>query len=64
MRGFGSDEGAEAFLNLRSIIHNFVNPHMELNGKTPAETAGISLRLERRKLLGQIKYVAYKVPKS
>jgi len=64
MRGFGSDEGAEAFLNLRPIIHNFVNPHMELNGKTPAEAAGISLRLERRKLLGLIKYIAYKVPKS
>jgi len=34
--GFGSFEGAEAFMNLRRIIHNFVNPHQQLQGKTPA----------------------------
>ena len=58
MRNFGSDEGAEYFLNLKHIIHNFVNPHMQINGKTPAEAAGIDLKLGRKKLLNLIKYRA------
>ena len=58
MRNFGSYKGAEYFLNLRHIIHNFVNPHMQLNGSTPAEAAGIDLKLGRRKLLNLIKYRA------
>ena len=56
-RGFGSFEGAENFLNLYHIIHNFVNPHQELKGKTPAEAAGIFMPLKRNKLLNLIKYV-------
>ena len=64
MRNFGSDAGAEYFLNLKHIIHNFVNPHMQINGKTPAEAAGIDLKLGRRKLLKLIKFVArYYTPK-
>ena len=64
MRNFGSDEGAEYFLNLKHIIHNFVNPHMQINGKTPAECAEIDLRLGRRKLLKLIKIIArYYTPK-
>ena len=55
--GFGSFEYAEAFLNLRHIIHNFVNPHQGLRGKTPAEKAGVNLKLGRNKLLGLIKYM-------
>jgi len=55
MRNFGSDAGAEYFLNLKHIIHNFVNPHMQINGKTPAEAAGIDLKLGRRKLLNIIR---------
>ena len=58
MRNFGSDKGAEYFLNLKHIIHNFVNPHMQLKGGTPAEAAGIDLKLGRRKLLNLIKYRA------
>ena len=58
MRNFGSYEGAEYFLNLKHIIHNFVNPHMQINGKTPAEAAGIDLKLGRKKLLNLIKYRA------
>lgn len=58
MRDFGSSEGAGYFLNLKHIIHNFVNPHMQLKGKTPAEVAGIDLRLGRRKLLNLIKNYA------
>ena len=56
MRNFGSDNGAEYFLNLKHIIHNFVNPHMQLKGKTPAEAAGIDLKLGRRRLLNLIRY--------
>jgi len=55
--GFGSFEYAECFFEMRRIIHNFVNPHQGLNGKTPAEKAEIKLKLGRCKLLGLIKYV-------
>ena len=55
---FKSFEGAQNFMNLRRIIYNFVNPHQELNEKTPAEVAGINLRLGRNKLLSLIKYCA------
>ena len=55
--GFGSFEGARAFMNLNHIIHNFVNPHQQLKGKTPAEAAEIILPLKRNKLLNLIEYV-------
>lgn len=56
--GFGSFSGAEAFMNLKDIIYNFVNPHQQLKEKTPAEKAGIKLKLGRNRLLGLIKYMA------
>jgi len=56
--GFGSFEGAKSFMDLQRILHNFVNPHQELKGKTPAEIAEIKLNLGRNKLLGLIKYIA------
>ena len=56
--GFGSFEGAEAFMNLQRIIHNFINPHQELGEKTPAEMAEITLPLGRNKLLNLIRYLA------
>jgi endonuclease IV len=56
--GFGSFEGAGCFMNLRRIIHNFVNPHQELKDKTPAEMAEINLKLGRNKLLNLIRYLA------
>lgn len=58
--GFGSFERAEHFLNLKHIIYNFINPHMQLKGKTPAEEADIDLKLERQKLLNLIKQQAKK----
>lgn len=61
MRDFGSHEGAESFLNMKRTIHNFVNPHMGLKYLTPAEAADIDLKLERRKLLNLIRYVAKQV---
>lgn len=58
--GFGSFKRAEHFLNLKHIIYNFINPHMSLQGKTPAEEANINLKLERQKLLNLIKQQAKK----
>ena len=59
MRGnFKSFERAKDFMNLQHIINNFVNPHQELKGKTPAEIAEINLKLGRNKLLELIGYVA------
>ena len=55
---FKSFEYAKSFLNLRRIMHNFVNPHQQLNGKTPAEKTKIKLGLGRNKLLELIGYVA------
>lgn len=64
MRDFGSHEGAESFLNMKRIIHNFVNPHMSLKGKTPAETADVDLKLERRKLFNLIRTRSKKIHHS
>lgn len=61
MRGeFRAFKKAEAFLNLKRIIHNFVNPHLSLGEKTPAEAAEIYFELGRNKLLGLIKKRAQK----
>lgn len=58
--GFRSFEKAEAFLNFKHIIHNFIKPHLSLNGKTPAEAAEIDWKLGRNKLLNIIKRRAQK----
>ena len=55
--GFKNFDDARNFMNLRRVINNFVNPHQELNGKTPAEIAEINLKLGRNKLLDLIEYV-------
>ena len=56
MRGqFKSFEGAEAFMNLKDIIYNFVNPHQQIEGITPAEKANIKMKLGRNKLLNLIR---------
>jgi len=55
--GFKNFADAENFLNLRRIIHNFVNPNQELKGKTPAEVAEIKIPLGKNKLLDLIQYV-------
>ena len=56
MRDFGSFRGAEYFLNLKHIVHNFVNPHQGLDGRTPAEAAEIKIPLGDNKLLNLIQY--------
>jgi hypothetical protein len=60
MRNFGSFSGAEKFLDLKRIIHNYVNPHMQLKGLTPAEKADIDLKLGQNKLINLIKKQALK----
>lgn len=55
--GFGSFGGAMAFMDMSRVINNFVNPCQQLQGKTPAEMAGIFLPLRRNKLLNLIKFV-------
>lgn len=58
MRGeFKSFDKAKHFMNLQHIINNFVNPHQELEGKTPVEIAEIKIPLGRNKLLGLIEYI-------
>ena len=49
--GFSSFEGAKTFLNMRRVVHNFVNPHQGLKEKTPAEVAEIKTELKKNKLL-------------
>jgi len=46
MRGMGQDGTAQTLANGMRVNYNFIRPHMRLNGKTPAQTAGLDLRLE------------------
>lgn len=55
--GFGNFERAEDFMNLKHVIHNFVNPHQGLKGKTPAEAADVKLPLGRNRLLDLIRHM-------
>ena len=55
--GFKNFDDAKRFMDLRRVIYNFVNPHQQLKGKTPAEMAEIILPLKRNKLLSLIKFV-------
>lgn len=43
---------------MRTIIHNFVNFHIQLKGLTPAEAVGVNLDLRRNKLLNLTKTTA------
>ena len=55
---FRSFEVARVFLSFRAIIYNFVNPHSELNGLTPAEAAEIFIPLGKDRLFDLIKYAS------
>jgi transposase-like protein len=43
-KGFGSFSGAENFMNLQCVIHNFVNPHQELK-KSEKKSSKYSTKL-------------------
>ncbi len=60
-RGLGNDESAQTFSELLKINHNFVKPHEGLDGKTPAQSAGINLDLGENKYLDLIKLSGSKV---
>jgi len=49
MRGLDTDETAQKMMDANRIYYNFLRPHTALNGKTPAEKAGIDLQLEGNK---------------
>jgi transposase-like protein len=44
----GVKKSASPLIEGYQIYHNFVRPHMALNGKTPAELAGIKIKGENR----------------
>lgn len=46
MRGMDTDESAKLLLEGQRLHYNYLRPHMGLKGKTPAEAAGIDLKLE------------------
>lgn len=52
---FQTMEGAKSTLSLLAFVHNYVNSHTELNGKTPAEEAELYLPLKKNKLLNLIR---------
>jgi len=52
---FQTHEGASATSTLLKILHNYINPHCTLKGKTPAEKAELILPLGTNKLLDLIK---------
>lgn len=54
---FQTHLGAESTSTLCKMIHNYVNPHGMLRGKTPAEAAELILPLGENKLLGLIQLV-------
>lgn len=55
--GFRGFETGAAFMGLKRIVHNFVNPHQQLKGKTPAEAAEVKLQLGRNRLLDLIRHI-------
>ena len=55
MRGLHNDKTATAFNDGFKAYYNFIRPHQALNGKTPAEAAGINLKLGKEKWLDIIR---------
>jgi len=45
MRGMNTDESAKRMLGANQTYYNYLRPHSALDGKTPAEEAGIDLKL-------------------
>jgi transposase-like protein len=55
MRGLHNDKTATAFNNGFKAYYNFIRPHQALNGKTPAEVAGVDLKLGKNRWLKLVK---------
>jgi hypothetical protein len=46
MRGMDNDESAQIQADGIRINYNYLRPHMGLDGKTPAQAAGLDLGLD------------------
>jgi hypothetical protein len=49
MRGLDHEESASRMIEGQRIYYNYLRPHMALNGKTPAEVAGLDMQLEQNR---------------
>lgn len=49
MRGMEDEPTAQTIIDGFRIYYNFIRLHMTLNGKTPAEKAKVTPKLERNK---------------
>lgn len=58
MCGLGNDQGAQTYMDVHRINHNFLKKHMGLDNQTPAQVAGINLPLGKNKWLDLIKISA------
>lgn len=54
MRGLQNDDTATTFNNGFKAFYNHIRPHQALEGKTPAQAAGIDLKLGRNRWMGMI----------
>jgi len=50
MRGLDKQKTAQDLVDAMRIHYNFIRPHMALENRTPAETAGIKLELGQNKV--------------
>ncbi|MEM2912409.1 MAG: IS6 family transposase [Candidatus Bathyarchaeia archaeon] len=55
VRGLDNEDSAQTIIDGHRIYYNFIRPHMALNGKTPAEVAGINLDLGINRWLSLIR---------
>jgi hypothetical protein len=55
MRGLHSDKSAAVFNEGFKAYYNFVRPNQALKGKTPAEAAGVDLKLGENRWLELVK---------
>ena len=55
IRGFKNEKAANQNTDNWKTYYNFIKPHMNLNGLTPSEVAGISIGAERNRWLSLIK---------
>jgi transposase-like protein len=55
MRGLHSDKSAAVFNEGFKAYYNFVRPNQALSGKTPAEVAGVDLKLGENRWLELVK---------
>jgi transposase-like protein len=49
MRGLDNDDAAQKMMDANRLYYNYLRPHQALDGMTPAEKAGIDLKLEGNK---------------